>query len=253
MIKTQYSHTLIPSSLFQNTKSTFFAYLLLLMVSTPLMAEKGFSDINNDLFDSPHMKNIKKAGKLNYVFTSNHGDKNINDTARIDVTNIRDNFRTDQKYFFFTKESNKPFSARTNMLGNGIFMLFLEWDIHDLERSTEGSWRHFQRRIRWAMAKNPTKEAIEIDYQGKKVKGFQYTIQPYADDKNSSRYGDYANKFYTFKFSDEIPGTIYQIRTITPKSKTWKEGDKVVSDAQLTFTNFIANTGEQDKNKQAAN
>ena len=215
-------------------------------LSTPVMADKEFSNINNDLFDSPHMKSIKKAGKLNYQFTSNHGDTNIKDTARIDITNIRDNLRTDQKYFFFTEKNNKPFSSRTNMLGNGIFMLFLEWDIHDLERNTEGSWRHFQRRIRWAMAKNPTKKEVEIDFQGKKIKGFQYTIQPYTDDKNSARYGDYLNKYYIFILSSEIPGTIYQIRTITAKTKTWKEGDKVVAEAHLTFTDFIANDTKKE-------
>ena len=215
---------------------------MVIALSAPVMADKDFSAINNDLFDSPHMKSIKKEGKLNYKFTSNHGDTNIKDTARIDITNIRDNLRTDQKYFFFTEKNNKPFSSRKNMLGNGIFMLFLEWDIHDLERNTEGSWRHFQRRIRWAMAKNPTKKEVDIDYQGKKVKGFQYTIQPYADDKNSTRYGDYINKYYIFTLSSEIPGTIYQIRTITPKIKAWKEGDKVVAEAHLTFTGFVPNT-----------
>ena len=248
---TKYTLILNTASFFKHVKFTFFVYLLMLFTSPPLMAENGFSDINNDLFDKPHMKNIKKAGRLNYLFTSNHGSTSIKDTARIDITNIRDDFRTDQKYFFFTKKNNKPFSDRTNMLGNGIFMLFLEWDIHDLERNTEGSWRHFQRRIRWAMAENPKKTEIEIDYQGKKIKGFQYTIQPYVNDKKSTRYGDYANRYYIFKFSDEIPGTIYQIRTITPKTKTWKEGDKVIADAQLTFTNFELNTPKQDK--QAAN
>ena len=242
MIEIQNLLTLKTRSFFQYTKSILFACLLSLIVSPPLMAEKGFSDINNDLFDSPHMRNIKKTGNLNYLFVSNHGDKSIKDTARIEVTNIRESHRTDQKYFFFTDKNNKPFSSRSNMLGNGIFMLFLEWDIHDLERSTEGSWRHFQRRIRWAMAENPEKKEIKIDYQGEKIKGFQYTIQPYANDKKSVRYGGYANKFYIFKFSDEIPGTIYQIRTITPKIKTWKEGDKVIADAQLTFMSFMPNS-----------
>ncbi len=238
MVKTHF-HLKLNTSYLYKSLLTCLVFLMASILSLPIMAENGFSDINNDLFDSPHMKNIKKEGSLNYIFISKHGEKTIKDTARIDITNIRNNFRTDQKYFFFTKKNNKPFSNRTNMLGNGIFMLFLEWDIHDLERKTKGSWRHFQRRIRWAMAKNPPKKEVEINYQGKKIKGIQYTFQPYADDKNSKRYGDYLNKYYIFTLSKEIPGTIYQIRTITPETKTWTEGDKVIAEARLTFAEFI--------------
>lgn len=217
-------------------------YSLSLIVQSHSFAAEGLSDINNALFDSPHMKNIKKAGKLHYQFisTSKKGDKK--DDVSINVTNIRNDNRTDQAYTFFTGKNNKPYLDRTNILGNGVFMLFLEWDIHELERKTEGSWRYFQRHIRWAMAENPVKKDIEIDHNGKKLKGISYTIQPYANDKKSSRYGDYVNKNYTFILSDEIPGTIYEIRTITPKDKSWKEGDEVIADERITFTEFTPST-----------
>jgi len=219
-----------------------FFFALLLLTNTQLLAEKGFSSINNALFGSPHMKGIKTKGKLHYQFTKTSSDTTQKDDVIIDVTNIRDDSRTDQAYTFLTGKNHKPYIDRKNILGNGIFMLFLEWDIHDLERKTEGSWRYFQRRIRWAMAEDPVKKLIDIDFGEKKVKAVQYTIQPYAEDKKKSRYGKYINKYYIFTLSEEIPGTIYQIRTIVPTVKKWEKGDKVIADTSLTFASFTPST-----------
>jgi len=214
----------------------------LLLVSAQLFAADGYSEVNNALFDSPHMQNIKVPGRLDYLYKKTGIDQQANeDKVVVAITNISDTGLTDQAYNFFTGENKLPYPDRSKLSGNSIFMLFLERDVHELERQTSGSWRHFQRRIRWAMAAGAAKKEVLIAYQGKELKGSQYIIQPYADDEKSARYGAHANKYYSFTLSDEIPGTIYEVRSIVPKVKTWQEGDELITDERLTFTGFTPN------------
>ena len=214
----------------------------LLLVNTQLLAAEGYSEVNNALFDSPHMQNIKVPGNLNYQYIKSAISEQLEeDKVSVNITNISDTGRTDQAYDFFSGEKKRPYQDRTKLLGNGIFMLFLEWDVHELERQTKGSWRYFQRRIRWAMAAGAVKKEVQISYQGKNINATQYTIQPYADDEKSVRYGSHTNKYYSFTLSDEIPGTIYEVRSVVPKAKTWQQGDELISNERITFTGFTPN------------
>ena len=231
---------------FINTNRPFLVYALLL-VNTQLLAAEGYSEVNNALFDSPHMQNIKVPGSLNYQYIKSAiSEQTKEDTVTVNITNISDTGRTDQAYDFFSGENKRPYQDRSKLLGNGIFMLFLEWDVHELERQTRGSWRYFQRRIRWAMAAGAAKKEVLIPYQGKELKGTEYIIQPYADDEKSARYGAHANKYYTFTLSNGIPGTIYEIRTIVPKAKIWQQGDELISDERITFAGFTPAPGQSN-------
>jgi hypothetical protein len=48
----------------------------------------------------------------------------------------------------------------------------------------------------------------------------------------------YAGKYYIFTLSEEIPGEIYQVRTVVPDGKTWKEGDDFLTQEVVTFTGY---------------
>ncbi|MFW5425701.1 MAG: hypothetical protein ACKE8G_06620 [Methylophagaceae bacterium] len=210
-------------------------------------AVTGFSDINNELFDKAHLKNILKPATLHYKYKKqSYIDGDREDTINVEITNIRNTGRRDSHFEFFTGEHNRPYQDRNNQQGNGIFVLYLEFDIRELDRLTGGDWAYFQRKIRWALSKGAKKEEIEIDYQGKKIKGVQYTIQPFANDPKNARYTLYASKYYIFTLSEEIPGEIYQVRTIVPDGKTWQEGDEVVTEEILTFDGVSYETAEKN-------
>ena len=209
---------------------------ILALSSLTASAVTGFSDINNVLFDKAHLKNILKPTTLHYKYKKQSfidGDRE--DTVDVIVTNIRNTGRRDTHFEFFKGDYNRPYQDRDNQQGNGIFVLYLEFDIRELDRLTGGDWAYFQRKIRWALAKGAKTEEIEIDYQGEKVKAMQYTIQPYVNDPKNARYTLYASKYYIFTLSESIPGEIYQVRTIVPDGKTWQEGDDVITEEVLTF------------------
>jgi len=48
----------------------------------------------------------------------------------------------------------------------------------------------------------------------------------------------YSSKYYIFTMSEEIPGEIYQVKTVVPDGKNWKEGDPVLVEEKVTFSGF---------------
>lgn len=212
---------------------------LLVGFTANAFAVAGFSEVNNELFDKAHLKNITQPTILHYKYErTSFVDGPREDTVDVVISNVRNTGRKDTHFEFFTGENNKPYQDRENQQGNGVFMYFLEYDVHELNRLTGGSWQYFQRKIRWALAKGADKKEIEIDYEGKKVKAVQYIIQPFMNDPKNSRYPLYASKYYIFTMSEAIPGEIYQVRTIVPDGNVWKEGDAVLTEETVTFSGF---------------
>jgi len=211
----------------------------LLLFSASSYAVTGFSDVNNALFDAAHLKNVKQEGILHYEYKKEHFiDGPREDTIDMVVSNIRNTGRKDTHFEFFTGEYKRPYQDRDNQKGNGVFVLFLEFDVHELDRLTGGDWRYFQRKIRWALAKGAITKDVEFEHDGEMLKGVQYIIQPYVNDPKNERYSLYANKYYIFTMSESIPGEIYQVRTIVPDGKKWREGDVALSEESVTFTSF---------------
>jgi hypothetical protein len=211
----------------------------LLVVTTSITAAPGFSEINNVLFDTAHLDNIEQPGVITYQYSKESIVEDAReDTIKVNVSNIRNTGRRDLAFEFFTGAHKRPYEAMENQRGNGVFVLFLEFDVHEMKRLTGGEWRYFQRKLRWSFAEGADKKEVDINYDGKTVKGMQYIVQPYINDPKNSRYKLYAGKYYIFTLSEEIPGEIYQIRTVVPDGDTWQEGDPVLMDESVTFAGF---------------
>jgi len=211
----------------------------MLVAIAAVSAAPGFSEVNNVLFDSAHLDNIEQPGVLTYEYSKESViDDSREDTIKVAVSNIRNTGRRDLAFEFFTGKYKRPYEAMENQRGNGVFVLFLEYDIHEMNRLTGGEWRYFQRKIRWAFAEGAEKKEVDINYNGKTVKGTQYIVQPYANDPKNERYKLYAGKYYIFTLSEEIPGEIYQIRTVVPDGENWSEGEPTLVDESITFAGF---------------
>lgn len=211
----------------------------LLVLFSNAFAEPGFSEVNNELFDKAHLKNITQPGTLTYKYKKeSFVEDSREDTIKVHVSNIRNTGRSDLSFDFFTNQYKRPYEPMENQRGNGVFVLFLEFDVHEMKRLTGGEWRYFQRKLRWALAAGAEKKQVDIDYNGKKVKGTQYIVQPYINDPKNARYKLYASKYYIFTLSEDIPGEIYEVRTIVPDGDTWQEGQAALVDESITFESY---------------
>jgi hypothetical protein len=211
----------------------------LMVLFSNAFAEPGFSEVNNELFDKAHLKNITQPGTLTYKYKKeSFVEDSREDTIKVHVSNIRNTGRSDLSFDFFTNQYKRPYEPMENQRGNGVFVLFLEFDVHEMKRLTGGEWRYFQRKLRWALAAGAEKKQVDIDYNGKKVKGTQYIVQPYINDPKNARYKLYASKYYIFTLSEDIPGEIYEVRTIVPDGDTWQEGQAALVDESIIFESY---------------
>ncbi|MDB2705739.1 hypothetical protein N9Y67_04315 [Pseudomonadota bacterium] len=217
-----------------------------MIFSTNIYAQAGFSEVNNEIFDKAHLRNIQQAGTLHYKYQKEHFvDGSRQDTVDLVLSNLRNTGRKDTHIDFFTGPYNRPYQDRENQQGNTVAVFFLEFDVREMGRlfnkgNNNNRWHYLQKKLKWALAKGASKKEIDIEYNGQTVKGVQYTVQPYINDPKKSEFPLYASKYYIFTLSSEIPGEIYQVRTIVPDGATWSEGDGALIDESVTFSSFEA-------------
>lgn len=218
----------------------------MLILSANVFAQAGFSEINNEIFDKAHLRNIQEAGTLHYKYKKEHFvDGEREDTVDLVLSNLRNTGRKDTHVDFFSGPYNRPYQDRENQQGNTVAVFFLEFDVREMGKlfnkgNNNNRWHYLQKKVKWALAKGANKKEVDIDYNGKTIKGVQYTVQPYINDPKKSEFPLYASKYYIFTMSSEIPGEIYQVRTIVPDGDSWEEGAAVLIDESLTFDSFEA-------------
>lgn len=97
--------------------------------------------------------------------------------------------------------------------GNPVLLGFLERDIAEMSRLTGGSAAYFRKRIRMALADHARVEEQTITWNGKSLPARTVRIRPYLDDPMHARFERYVHKTYTFVFSEQVPGALFQLRS----------------------------------------
>ena len=88
--------------LVQKIRSSLVSACVLLMFSVSSYAVPGISEINNEIFDKAHLKNIMEPGTLHYVYKKEHFiDGPRSDTIDLVLTNLRNTGRKDTHIDFF--------------------------------------------------------------------------------------------------------------------------------------------------------
>jgi len=97
--------------------------------------------------------------------------------------------------------------------GNPAILYFLERDIREMQRLTQGQANYFRKRIRMAVYEGASLRNLTLQYRGRPVEVREFSITPYLDDPNRPRFEKLAGKQYQFMLSDSVPGKLYGIRT----------------------------------------
>lgn len=97
--------------------------------------------------------------------------------------------------------------------GNPVILHFLEHEVREMQRLTQGSQAHFRKRIRLAVYGGATVQPVALRFRGRSVMGQSVRFSPYLDDPNRPRYERLAHKEVIFFLSNAVPGVLFGIRT----------------------------------------
>lgn len=178
-----------------------------------------FSRAENVLWLESHLDNIEKPSRLYYAFNrSGSYEDGFSDSVFLDIIKINDDGSKNASLDFFTaaRKQNIGQENVTAIRGNPVIGVYMQGDVYEMNRLTEGSWRYFQKRIKIALRESAQVENVEFDFNGKRCRGEKVVFMPYLDDPHRPDFEKFATKRYEIIMSDDVPGMLYQIHTIVP-------------------------------------
>lgn len=198
--------------------STFLRIGLTLVFAVPwagtAFAANDFSAAEQALFIDSHLGKLTPPLTLHFDYRRTGTlEAPFNDTVDVRLTAQPDGKCCAASAQFFTgaRQVRQPDVDVTQ--GNPAILYFLERDIREMERLTQGKANYFRKRIRMAVFQGATIRELTLPYRGQPVAVQEITMSPYLDDPNRARYAKLANKQYSFMLAASVPGGLYGIRT----------------------------------------
>jgi len=194
-----------------------FLLAALLTGSTGAIADQTFSIAETLLFLSDHLGKLPSQAVLRYSYekagtleSARHDDMRMAVSAPAQGTGRQVHL----EYSSALTQLQLPDIAAAT--GNPVILFFLEHDLREMQRLTGGQAAYFRKRVRIALADAAEVVPVTLEYGGQHLPGQQITVQPYRGDPLRSRFERLADKSYVFTLCDQIPGSVYRLRSIVP-------------------------------------
>ncbi len=178
-----------------------------------------FNDAETKLWLSDHLANIKKPVSLYYEFVkSGTFEEGFSDSVYLKILELNDDGSKNAQLDFFTAEKKQAVNADnvTGIFGNPVLGIFMQGDVYEMNRLAEGHWRYFHKQIKVSLREDAVIEPTTFSFNGKEYQGEKLFFSPYLNDPHRRDFEKFAEKYYEFIFSDDIPGTLYKITTVIP-------------------------------------
>lgn len=186
------------------------------MLANTLHAQE-ISAAEKILFQTNHLQTVAGPQALRYAYVRQDSTgPGFNDQVVLDVTGKHADGTAAVSSHFLSGEREVSLPPLDNAEGNPALLGFLERDINEMKRLTGGSTNYFRKRIRLALAEAAKVEPVSLSYAGRQVQGRKIEIQPYLNDPMQDKMPKYVAKRYVFILSDDVPGSVYQIRSTVP-------------------------------------
>lgn len=189
--------------------------LLTLCGAAPAQQERqDFSAAERLLFMSDQLGKVKAPTTLHYSFRK-HGslEAGYEDRVALALTTGVDGRCCATHTDFLSAERRLQLPDLPAAEGNPVILHFLEREVREMQRLTQGSQTHFRKRIRMAVYNGATVQPVVLRFRGRDVSGQEVRFSPYLGDPNRPRYETLAQKEYRFILSNAVPGVLYAIRT----------------------------------------
>lgn len=201
-----------------------------------------FTEAELIIWHGNHLGNIEKPLSLYYEFVkSGSYEEGFSDSVYLKILELNEDGTKNAILDFFTAEQKQAVSPDnvTNINGNPILGIYMQGDIYEMNRLTEGHWKHFRKQIKISLRKDAVVEPTTFSFNGKEYQGEKVYFSPYLKDPHRRDFEKFAEKYYEFTFSDEIPGSLYQIKTVIPDKS--KEAAEPLILETLTLVDVKAN------------
>lgn len=181
-----------------------------------------FNEAEIKLWLSNHLENIKKPQSLYYEFVKAGSlEEGFSDSVYLKILELNEDGTKNASLDFFTADRKQLVTADnvTNIIGNPVLGIFMHGDTSDMARLTGGKKsrsRYFIKAIKVALREVAVVEPITFNFNDKEYQGEKVYFSPYLNDPHRRDFERYAEKYYEFIFSDDIPGSLYQIKTVIP-------------------------------------
>lgn len=185
------------------------------LVADPTQQE--ISDAERLLWLTDQLGSIKSPMTLRYEFHRvSQLDDGFDDTVELEIVDVKPDGMKSARVEFFTGDRNQDVPPNENTNGNPLLAVYLQGDVYEMDRLTDGNWRYFHRKIKKALAESAEIADTEVEFEGERVPAKVVRIAPYVYDEKRDQFDEYADKTYEFIVSDGIPGYLYQIKTSIP-------------------------------------
>lgn len=178
-----------------------------------------FSKAEEKLWFSNHLENITQPTSLMYEFSkSGTYEEGFIDTVFLKIKEINEDGSKNADMQFFSGERKqfvRPENV-THIVGNPVLGIYMQGDIYEMDRYTGGSWRYFMNSIKTSIHDDAVIEPVEFEFSGNTYTGEKVSFSPYLNDPRRRQFEKFARKSYELIFCKDIPGELYQIRTIVP-------------------------------------
>ena len=193
--------------------------------------ENDFSLANNLLFFSDHLKTIKEPKSLNYQFEKKGSmEEGFTDNINIEIKESTEDKGKTVGITYFTGDRQRQVPDTENATGNPLIMLFLQRDVREMARLTGGHWRHFQKQIKLALENNAEVKDVKLTREDETIQATEITIRPYIEDPQANKFKQYSKKYYVFTLTNQVPGMLYEIRTVLTDDK-----EKMLLEESITY------------------
>lgn len=185
------------------------------------------------VFEKPYLAALEPGATVSYRFVRTAaGDTQLAPSFEDDVTL---NVATDRgekavNVEMFTGKRAQTFGPLSSN-GNPVIITLLELDVREMQKILGGNPYYIRNRMRDALNDGGTVEPVTIAYEGRSIDGWKLTLKPFEKDAKRDKLRDFADRSYELTFSDQAPGGLVSLVTITPR----QGGDKPLLVENLTL------------------
>lgn len=200
-----------------NTVSLWAALALVMPVANACAQQKAtqdFSAAEQAIFMADQLANLRPPSTLRYTFhKAGSLEAGFDDAVVLSFSRQADGSCCATQGEFLSGTRQLALPDIENARSNPVILYFLEHDIREMRRLTQGPENYFRKRIRMTVYQGATVAPASMRYQGRTIAGREVWFKPYLDDPNRYRYEKLADKEYRFLLSDAVPGGVLGIRT----------------------------------------